>query len=204
MTAFVSKIAGFMGSSGGEMFGPFTGAHPAPQATGGGFMDILSTGLNLASMGAQIFGAHEEAEAQILNARAEARALERDAEEQELEAQREETRGKEDANNIMDNLLQTLAEQRAGFAANGVDLGFGTPVDLAKSTREVARRQLSISRNDAQARSLARRRQQQALLEERGNVLRSGGATAKNTKLKGYIGAIGTAAELAERRVRRG
>lgn len=217
MTFLVNKLASLLrggGSpgiwseippgSGGDVFGPPAPGSPLPGGDKPDLWGKLSTGLTLASAGLSLFGANEQAKAELMNARAEARALTLQSEDMALEAQREETRGKQEANQITDSLLQTIAAQRASFAVNGVDIGFGSPQALRKNTQKLASLQLSTTRDDALARAISRRRQASALQEERGNVLKSGAATVRQSRLKGLVVAGGTLAELAQRRSERG
>lgn len=177
---------------------------PSEGLFGGDWMSWLSGGLTLASAGASIFAGEQSAEATMMNARQQQRALELDIREQELEAQREEVRGKQDANNRNDELMRTISAQRAAYAANGLDIDFGTPVMTGNNARDAASRQLSVSREDARIRSLSRRRQAAALREESNNVLASAKATASNTRLQGGIGALSAVTDLVQRRVDRG
>jgi hypothetical protein len=195
----VSKLAGYVssGMAQPEVYGP-----PSPGAGGQDF--DLSQGLTLASMGASIFATREKAQAEEMQAQYESRALMLSAREQELEAQREETRGKQAANQLLDDFRQTIASQRLAFAGNGVMLGPGTPDSVADSARALADRQLSTTRIDSRISALARRRQASALVEESGNTRRAGKATARNTRLAGAVDAIGSAQRWADRREQRG
>lgn len=215
MTGLVKQIAGSVGNFASSIVPGEWGSTGLPgNQTGGtpggifsGSFDlqkILSTGLNLASAGLAIFGADQQAGFELETAQQRARALELESIEESLEAKREETRGKQEANNIMDEMIQTLAAQRVAFAGNGVDIGFGTPVSVAKATQNLANLQLSTTRSDAQIRALARRRQATALQEERLNTLKAGKQQAGITRQKGVISAVGTVAEMAQRRAERG
>jgi hypothetical protein len=205
MTGIVNRVSAFLtGRGGGGDRGLQGPVKPNEGLFDIGNLQSLSTGLSLASVGATLFGARDQADAQLVDARQRSRAALFDAQEMDLEAQREEVRGKQEANNILDALRQTLAAQRVAFAANGVDTGFGTPVSVQQETRDVADRQLSVTRSDALIQAISRRRQAAALREESGNILTSGRATARNTRRTGLINALGGAAELVQRRADRG
>lgn len=206
MTYLVGRLSTMLRGRGGV---PTTPGQMGPvQPKAGIFSDdnleLLSTGLNLASAGSVFFGARDQARYELARANQEARALDFSAQESDIEANREEVRGKQDANNIMEALRQTLAAQRVAFAGNGVDTGFGTPIDVMRDTSAQARRQLTTARSDAQAGALARRRQAAATREESINTRLAGRQSAKNTKRTGAISAMGTVADLVQRRIERG
>lgn len=172
----------------------------------GGKIDLgkLSEGLNLGSAALKLFSANEAAKAGTAAAAQQARSLLLSAEDDAIEARREEIRGKQESNDIMDRLLRTVASQRLAAAANGVDIDFGTVPALAENARDLAATQLSIAREDAQVRSLSRQRQAVERRIEAANVVSGAKSKARATKIAGAAGAIGTLAELAQRRKERG
>lgn len=214
MTALVSQIATLaVGTP--AVQGPVRPGETLPAATSGAFgaggqfdfeatMGFLSEGLSLASASASLFAGNDRADAMLEDSRQRSRALDMQSQEEMLEAQREEIRGKQEANDLMDSLRRTIGSSRLASASQGVDIGFGTPVSVEDATRNLANMQLSVSRSDAQIKALARRRQGSALKEEGINVMASGRASAANARSAGRIDAMGTLADLAERRSRRG
>lgn len=150
----------------------------------------LGTGLSLASMAASLFGGVQQGKAQV-------DALTRQAEQDMLSAKQEEVKGKQEANDITDALLQTIAKQRLAFSGAGLDPSFGTATSLADETRRIAEMQLSTSRDNAQNIVLSRRRQGLSRLEQRNSV-------STNSLLTGIASAAGTASDMFDRRARRG
>lgn len=203
MMAIIEKLAELVGgssvpSAASGQYGPVL---PSSQID---FKSIFSTGLTLASAASEIFGANAKAGYELASSQQQARALKMQSAEAALDAKREETRSKQESNQIMDNLIQTIAAQQLSFASNGIDLSFGTPANVADATRNIANLQLSTARSDSTIRAIARRRQGAALREESLNVLTAGEASAKNTRMTGLIGAGGKLAELKQRRDIRG
>lgn len=172
--------------------------------TGSSVLGAISTGLTLASGAMSLFGGNQAAYAEQINAKTQARALELSAQEDLLSAKEEEIKGKQDSNNIMDTLIQTIASQRLATAGNGVDTSFGTPVSVEDSTRKIANLQMGITRDDALVRSLSRRRQAWSRREEAMNVLSAGKENARAARNKGIGGALGSINDLVMRRIERG
>lgn len=56
--------------------------------------------------------------------------------------------GTEESNALRDKLIKTLAAQNAAFAASGVSLDSGSPVDVGQQTVSDAERELRISRSN--------------------------------------------------------
>jgi hypothetical protein len=159
---------------------------------------------NLGSAAATLFASNEEAAAAMSQAQQQSKALALQSEQDLLDAKQEELRGKEDTNSVMDNLIQTIAAQRLAFSTNGVDPSFGTPISVEASSRKLANLQLSSTREDALIRSLARRRQSAARMEESINVLSIGKQKAQGARAKGLAQVGDTLAEAAMRRKERG
>jgi hypothetical protein len=84
--------------------------------------------------------------------------LEQQAEQDFLDAKQQELAGKQEQNDIMSNLLQTVASQRLAYSGAGIDLGFGTPAALERNLSRQAEMQLGTSRDNAKIKTLARRR----------------------------------------------
>jgi hypothetical protein len=128
-----------------------TAASATSSIMGGSILSSLTSGLSMASMAASLFGGMSNGKAQERKAEMEARGMELDAKQTELQ-------GREDANAIMDNMIQTIAAQRLAFSGAGVDPSFGTPRSLADSARNIAEMQLGTSRANTRNGVLARRR----------------------------------------------
>lgn len=200
MTGIVNRVAANLGRGLGQSIDFLAGSN------GGGFdvLSTLSTGLTLASAGATYFGARDRANAIQMDARQASVAAKFDAREADIEAQREALRGKQEANLIMDDLLQTIAAQRVGFAANGMDLTFGTPTAIETNTRALAGRKLDVAESDRTLNQTALRRQAAARRQESAALMARGTAEARNVRNAGTVGALGTVAGLIDRRIARG
>ena len=164
----------------------------------------LSTGLTLASASSALFGGFGQADAFKAQASQEAYALNMSAREETLAAKEETLRGKRETNNIMDNLVQTIASQKLAYAANGVDIGFGTPVSVNESTRRLTDLQMGVTRDDARIRSMARRRGATATREQALNTITAGKQKSSAAMTGGFSSAGSSIANLIDRRISRG
>lgn len=185
-----------------EVYGP-----PAPQAkedSGLDFGSLFSTGLTLAGSASRYYGARQQASAMLQSAGMEAQALRLQATDMGLEAQREQLRGRQDANLLMDELRQTIAAQRLASAANGVDISFGTPVSVNNAAQNLSDRQMGVLQADTMTKVLARRKQGASLNMEASNIQTRAKSEAKITKRTGAVEALGGIAELVQRRIDRG
>lgn len=162
----------------------------ADAAAGAGLLSQLSSGLSFASMAMDLFGGMSAAADN-------SRALMQQSREMELQAKQEELRGKQEANDILDNMIQTVAQQRLAFAGTGMDTSFGTPAAIEANTRRLAEAQLGTSRDNTRMMAMSRRRQAANLLIERSTQGRS-------DMLQGVARAGTTAADLIARRYNRG
>lgn len=167
-------------------------------------LSTLSTGLTFASVGSSLFGGMQQASAIRAQSEQEAYALNMAAREDTLEAKQEAVRGKQETNDMMENLMQTIASQRLAYINNGVDPGFGTPENLGEATRDFANLQMGMTRRDAQIRTIARRRQAFARREESLNTISRGKSGATSALLEGVGRAGGGVADLITRRQARG
>lgn len=153
-------------------------------------LSSLSTGLTLASMASSVFGGMQEGKAASA-------ALEAQAKEDLLAARQEELKGKQQANDIMESMLQNIAAQRLAFSGAGVDPSFGTPAALASNTRKLAEAQLGTSRDNTIMLATSRRRSANARMQERESAFMT-------PVMKGVGAAIGTGANLLAAREARG
>lgn len=170
----------------------------------GSALSALSTGLTLASASSSLFGGLQQASALKTQGAQEAWALNMTAREDMLSAKEEVTRGKEEANDIMDAMIQTIGQQRVAAAANGMDIGFGTPVSVENATRDLANLQLGVTRSDAQIRSIARRRQSYATRQRASAVRSASQQNAGSALMSGAAGAGQAIGALVDRRIQRG
>jgi len=131
--------------------GATTGGMLASALGSGSILSMLGTGLSLASMAGDIFGGASAG-------RAEAEKLRQQAEQDFLNAKQEELAGKQEANDINENLIQTISEQRLAYSGAGIDFSFGTPASLERSMTQRAEMQLGTSRDNARLKTLARKR----------------------------------------------
>ncbi len=164
-TAITSALVGGAAAAGG-VFG-----------SGISIGSILAGGLTIAS----IFGAISEGAAQ--SERLKTQAIQSSA-----QAEEEEARGAEEARRTARNVAEIRGAQDAVFLANGLDIGIGTPINIAAATRREADRQLSTGRRNARNRATARRLRTRALNSEAnaafsGGILRGFGIAAKAVPL---------------------
>lgn len=153
----------------------------------------VTGGLTLATAGLQISGGQRQRAGIELQAEQNSRAAAITTRQGELAAQQEEVRGIEQANRVRLALLQSLASQRAGYAAAGLALGEGSPEAVEEETRRQAERELTIEGANSRARAAATRldasnRAGNLLLE--GDLLRQRGASAAAAGVTGAAGSL--------------
>ena len=132
---------------------------------------ILSAGSALAAIGQGIM-ANQEAKTQAAFANAEA--------EQELAA------GATRSRDLAKEYAELRSEQEVVQAANGLDLGTGTPGNIAESTARIADRNLEITRKNASYRAASARIRSRGLLSEGRAALLGGFQSAGNIMLDSY------------------
>jgi hypothetical protein len=172
--------------------------------TFGQVLGMASTGFSLASAGASLFGGIQGQQQAAFNTELQAQQASLDAEQGMIDVKNEEIRGKQESNQIMDTLRQTIAAQRVAAGANGLDFSFGTPASLEKSTARLAEAQLSTARSDTQMNVLARRRQALVSRYNATNARISGAASGRNSLYQGISQAAGTLINLEDRSLARG
>lgn len=129
----------------------------------GSILPYLSGGLTLASMSSSLFGGMSQG-------RAASEQLRQQAEQDMLNARQEELIGQQQANDISENLLQTIAAQRLAYSGAGIDFSFGTPASLETNLRRQAEMQMGTSRDNTRLKTLARRREAYLKLSQRGQA----------------------------------
>lgn len=88
---------------------------------------LISTGLTAASAFGAIAGGYQEQA-----------SYKAQAQQNELAARQEELKGRQQADNIRRSLQATLSSQNAAFAARGISLASGTPVNVGNVSRTQA------------------------------------------------------------------
>lgn len=159
---------------------------------GAGGAVSLGGALSFASAASTLFGGFQQASAAEDQAEQQARSINLQADQDLLDAKQEELRGKQESNDILERLNSTMAQQRVAAAANGLDINFGTPVNIADTTQRRGELQLSTTRNDAQSRALSRRRQATQRRIGAANTLSAGISEAQSARFKGITGAAST------------
>lgn len=171
--------------------------------TAAGVFSALQTGFSLASASSSLFG-NLDAELAEIQAKQTAESLELESEESRLLGDAERIRGLQESGDILAETNKVLQAQAVSFAANGLDVSFGTTVTTRESSARNADIQNSLSREDAQIRSLSRRRQARELLLKRDAVLNASGyATSANNK-RNTTSAAYSLYDLGLRRLNRG
>lgn len=135
--------------------GLFAGASAAGAAGAGtgvlGISQALSAGSALAAIG------------QGVAASARARTQ---AEFAKAQAAQEKAQGASEARDFAREYRELISEQRVVQLANGLDIGVGTPVNIAESTKRQAERNLSMTRENARNRSAIARLRGRGLMAE--------------------------------------
>lgn len=86
----------------------------------------IAMGTTAASTAVSMYSSHQQAKSQQAGLNMQAEAAMRDANNSDAAARREEERGDQEARAIGQRQAGIRAKQAAGFAANGVDVGFGS------------------------------------------------------------------------------
>lgn len=193
-------------ASGAALSTTAAGAATAGLIGAGGSVTMagLSSAFSFGSAALSLFGGNAEADAIEASSLRESTALRIQARDDRIEAEAEELRGKQESNDILQRLNETLAAQDVAFAARGLDVGFGDPVSVAKTTQRRGDMQLSTVRNDARLRALSRRRQATERLSAASAARLSGISAARSSRTKGVTSAVSRVASLADRRIARG
>lgn len=110
------------------------GASASTLATVGTVGSVLSTGLTAASAFGSIMGGSQQNTVYKAQAR-----------QSELAARTEELKGRQQADTIRRSLQATLASQNAAFAARGISLASGTPVNIGNQSRTQAAQDIELA-----------------------------------------------------------
>lgn len=109
---------------------------------------LISGGLTAASAFGSIMGGNQQAA-----------VYKAQAQQSELSARQEELKGREQADKIRRSLQATLSSQNAAFAARGISLTSGTPVNIGNVSRTEAARDIENAQFGAGMASAAERGQ---------------------------------------------
>lgn len=173
--ATVIAAIGSLGAAGGAAAGA-----AAVAGTASTLSTVFSVGSALASIGGGI-AANNRAKTEAAWARTE--------EEQEME------KGAEQARDLSREYAALRSEQDVIQLANGLDIGVGTPVNIAQATQRQATRNLETTRKTARQRSrMARVRSRGLLAEGRASLLGGiGGALATGLNATQLTGGVQSA-----------
>lgn len=159
----------------GTAVGPVTAAASGAGALGGAtgaslFSALptlsLSTGFSLISGAGSILGGFQQAG-----------AYKAQAQQSELAARAEELKGREQADKIRRSLQATLASQNAAFAARGVSIGSGTPVNISNVSRTEAAADIEAAQFGSTM-SAGSLRSQGGIYRQYGSAAKIGGFTS--------------------------
>lgn len=167
--AAVAKGASFL-------FGAGQGAGAATAAATAGkgvltFSRVLSVGSALAAVG-QGIAANKMAKTEAAFANA--------------QAEQETAQGAARARDLSREYSELRSEQDAIMLANGLDIGVGTPMNVAEATKATAARNLDVTRKNASYRAASSRLRGRGLLAEGRASLLNAGVRAGNIMLENY------------------
>lgn len=172
--------------------------------TAGSLLTYAGTGLSLASGAMSLFGGNAQGNEIMKLAEAQNADLAIAAENDRLDAREEEIRGKREGNDILERVNSALAAQRIAQAAKGLDVGFGTSLDVTESTVRRGEVQVSNARDDARMRALSRRRSAMSRRLSIAENTRSASVRAGQARSSGVTNAVGTVADQVFRGLNRG
>lgn len=135
---------------------------------------IMAVAATVAATGVSAYG-------QVQSGKAENSAMKYNARLAELEAKDVEKRGAAEEADHARKVAQLKSSQRAEMAADGLDLGFGTPLEMFQQTAEWGERDRQTIQDNFVKEAWSKR-SEAALYRARG----------KNAKTAGYMGAGGT------------
>lgn len=150
----------------------FSGAGAAAAGSGAVTMSqVLSAGSALAAIG-QGMAASRAAKDQAAFARA--------------QAAQEQAQGAAQARDLAREYAELTGEQKVIQLANGLDIGVGTPVNVAESTKRLAERNLNVTRQNADNRAAMSRLRARGLMSEARSSMLAGFGNAVNIGLDAY------------------
>lgn len=171
-STFASVGAAFGGGTAAA--GAAAGAGAGAAAAGSGVVSlsqVLSAGSALAAIG-QGFAASKRLKQEAAFARA--------------QAEQEEAVGAAKARDLAREYAELTGEQKVIQLANGLDIGVGTPVNVAESTKRLAERNLDTTRQTATNRAAMSRLRARGLMSEAKSSILAGFGSAAQIGLKSY------------------
>jgi len=167
--ASIGKAASATAASISSMFGGT--AAGAGAASASSISTALSIGSALSSVAAGFSGA----------------AAKRDqAEQVGVQAAQQRAQDSQRRATLAEEYQDLVANQEAIQIANGLNPGVGTPASVRRATREVAERNLSVSRENTRARSATARLQRRSLFRGANTAILGGFTGAANTLAGAY------------------
>lgn len=155
-------VASFFGGAGAAGAGAASGAAAGAGAAAGTattISQVLSVGSALAAIGQGV---------------AASRAAKDQAAFAEAQAVQEQAQGAAQARDLAREYAELTGEQKVIQLANGLDIGIGTPVNVAQSTQRQAERNLDTTRQNARNRASISRLRSRGLMSEARSSLVSG------------------------------
>lgn len=173
VSAASTAVTGLFTAGGAAAAGATTAA--AGAATAGSAIttlsQVLSAGSALAAIG-QGFAANAQAKTQAAFANA--------------EAMQEEAAGAGRARDLAKEYAELRSEQAVIQLGNGLDIGVGTPVNVAEATKKNAERNLSVTRENTRNRARMSRLRGRGLLQDGRAALLGGFGRAAGIGLDAY------------------
>jgi hypothetical protein len=102
------------------------------------------------------------------------------------QAHQEKAQGAAQARDLAREYAALVGEQKTIQLANGLDIGVGTPVSVAQSTKSLADRNLSVTRDNANNRAAMARLRSRGLMSEARSSLLGGFGRAAEVGLDAY------------------
>lgn len=102
------------------------------------------------------------------------------------QAVQEEAQGAAKARDLAREYAELTGEQRVIQLANGLDIGVGTPVNIAESTKRLAERNLDVTRQTADNRAAMARLRARGLMSEARSSMLAGFGRAAQIGLDSY------------------
>jgi len=130
-------------------------------------MGMAALGLQMAGVGMSLMGSYNQAEAQQQTLNYEASVAANNAAIANYQAGLALTIGQQNEEAERERTAATFSDQRAAMAANGVDLGTGSPTEVLASTKLVGERDALTIRDNAARQAWAYRNNAASYLSEK-------------------------------------
>ena len=145
-----------------------------------------------ALIGIQVGSSILQSEAQRNQARFQADMMQKNAREAERMSARAMDLGEKEAKKYSQQINQLVGRQRAGFAASGVDVNFGTAAAVQKETRDIGFQDVENIRTNAFMQAMGYKTQAQDLSRQARMTRQAGEFEANMTLLSGGLNAATT------------